>query len=67
MAQTGTQQAKYSCSQCGKTFESAQALSEHKKNCQGGDAAAAKPHAKPDEQEIKTDMLIEDRFEATDN
>ena len=73
MAQTGTQQTKNVCSQCGKTFDSANELSEHQKNCKGPGASAgntagtpAKPPKKSRE-EIMTDMQIEEGFEAEDN
>ena len=59
-AQTGTQKSKNVCSRCGKTFDAAHELREHEKNCKG-------PENQAKEDKTKTEMLIENRFEATDN
>jgi hypothetical protein len=59
MAQTDTQKTENVWSRCGKTF-TAHELREQEKNCKGTENQAK-------EDKTKTDMLIEDRFEATDN
>jgi hypothetical protein len=73
MPQTGTQQTKNVCSKCGKTFDSAQELSEHQANCKDPGASAgnaASTPAKPPEksrEQIVADMQSEEAFEAEDN
>ena len=66
MTQTGTQQSTNKCSHCCKTFDSVQELTEHEEKCKGGSANPSKQSI-PTPEEVKTDMLIEDRFEATDH
>jgi hypothetical protein len=64
MANTGTQPTMR-CSKCGKTFNSETQLQEHGANCQGT-PSDNKPKI-PSVEEVKEDMEIEDRFEATDH
>jgi len=64
MTDANTPQTTNKCPRCGKTFSSVQELLEHERNC--------KPSAKTAEnvsksQKTATDMVIEDRLEATDN
>ena len=66
MTQTGTQPTTNKCSHCGNTFDSTEELRAHEEKCKGGNANACKPRI-PTDEEVKTDMLIEDRFEATDH
>ena len=73
MAQTGTQQTKNVCSQCGKTFDSLEELLKHEVNCKGGSASAGPADSqtpgpkKKSREEIEADMKIEEGFEAIDN
>lgn len=73
MAQTGAQQTKNVCSQCGRTFDSRQELREHEKNCKGPGASAVDPtkavagSKNRSKEEIESDMEIEEAFDATDN
>jgi hypothetical protein len=73
MAQTGTQQTQNVCSKCGRTFDSAQQLSEHQANCKGPGASAGSSAATPEKpqrksrEEVMSDMRSEEAFEAEDN
>ena len=58
-----TPQTSNECQRCGTTFTSVQELLEHEKN---KPSAAAAEDAKKDQQPT-ADMVVEDRFEATDN
>ena len=59
------------CPRCGTTFNSAEELQEHEKICKkptlapGTSGVAAEPATGADKE--ATDMLIEDRFQATDH
>ena len=69
MAQ-GTQKTQYKCSRCGQTFDTAQELHDHEKNCQQDASSVdtiSKSKETPSLEEAENDMRIEDRFEATDN
>ena len=64
-------QTENKCSQCGSTFESVQELQKHEKTCKkinlvpGTSGVTAEPATESDK--VATDMLIEDRFQATDH
>ena len=64
MAQANTPQTSNKCPRCGRTFASVEQLLEHEKNCKPS-GKAAEGATKNDKTE--TDMIGEDRFEATDN
>jgi hypothetical protein len=59
-----TPQTTNKCPRCGRTFSSVEELLEHEKSYKL--SAAAAEDAKKDQQPT-TDMVVEDRFEATDN
>jgi len=58
MTETAIQQTTNKCSHCNSTFDSTEGLREHEVKC--------KPRV-PTTEEVKEDMRIEDRFEATDH
>ena len=64
MIRANTPQTTNKCPRCGRTFASVEQLLEHEKNCKpsGKEAEGAAKNEK-----TKTDMVVEDRFEATDN
>ena len=64
MATTAQPQSK--CSKCGKIFDSPGGQIQHEKTCSGKDRVAGTPTTETTDQ-IKKDMQIEDRFDATDN
>lgn len=66
MTQTGTQRTTNKCSQCGLIFVSAEELREHDAKCTA-DIVSPSKAASSTAEEVKTDMLIEDRFQATDH
>jgi hypothetical protein len=66
MATSNAQPEKNKCSKCGEIFDTAEGAREHERNCNGKDRVAGTPAAESREQ-IKTDMEVEDRFDATDN
>ncbi len=62
---------KNKCPQCDITFNSEQELQEHQKTCKrpnlapGTSGVTAQPATEADK--TATDMLVEDRFQATDH
>lgn len=64
MTQANTPQTSNKCPRCGKTFSSVQDLLEHEKNCKPSAKAAESVNKS---EKTETDMVVEDRFEATDN
>jgi len=63
-SQANTPQTSNKCPRCGRTFSSVQELLEHEKTCKPSAKSTGAP-TKNDK--TQTDMVVEDRFEATDN